>query len=319
MVTVKRGRPRAIRKAAVKGGHLKYVGLSPATLTRYRKCILMLYLYLDVCMLELPGSMQLLDFYLSEFINQLWLEGEPHGYAGATIAAVARFIPRSRFHVSISRQYVKNWERTLTRQRALPLSKKIVIGMAGAAYAYKLDDVACLLLVGFVGLLRTMEFLTLKVGDIMFLGKDEKAFLMLSSTKGTTRTGQAEQVMIHDPVVTRALRLAVKNKQVDELVYSGGQVGFKRNLVWLAGLFGVTHSNLTPYSLRRGGATWHFLRYGNLDATTVLGRWAQSRTARIYIHGAAADLAGWKLSSAQHLLLSKAQGIVFKRLDLESA
>ena len=50
-----------------------------------------------------------------------------------------------------------------------------------------------------------------------------------------------------------------------------------------------------PYSLRRGGATCWFGRYGSLDRILVLGRWAGARTARIYINDGLAMLAQLKL------------------------
>lgn len=50
-----------------------------------------------------------------------------------------------------------------------------------------------------------------------------------------------------------------------------------------------------PYSLRRGGATEDFRSHGQLDRTTVRGRWASSRTARIYINESVAVLADLNL------------------------
>ena len=43
-------------------------------------------------------------------------------------------------------------------------------------------------------------------------------------------------------------------------------------------------SGYKPYSIRRGGATSHFIACGSLDRVVVRGRWAQTKTARIYIN-----------------------------------
>ena len=51
-----------------------------------------------------------------------------------------------------------------------------------------------------------------------------------------------------------------------------------------------------PYSLRRGGATMYFGRRGSLDRLLVQGRWASSKTARIYINEGLAVLAELKLN-----------------------
>ena len=50
------------------------------------------------------------------------------------------------------------------------------------------------------------------------------------------------------------------------------------------------NGHFRPYSLRRGGATHHFLVGGQLDKTTDRGRWGNTRTARIYINTSLADL-----------------------------
>ena len=45
-----------------------------------------------------------------------------------------------------------------------------------------------------------------------------------------------------------------------------------------------------PYSLRRGGATDDFGHHASFDKTTQRGRWQSSRTARIYINEAMAEV-----------------------------
>ncbi len=39
-----------------------------------------------------------------------------------------------------------------------------------------------------------------------------------------------------------------------------------------------------PYSLRRRGAPTHFQRHANLGLTMEIGRWSDSRTARLYVN-----------------------------------
>ena len=53
---------------------------------------------------------------------------------------------------------------------------------------------------------------------------------------------------------------------------------------------GFEATALTPYCLRRGGASWHFLKYGSYDLTQALGRWQQQKTARQYIDQALAEI-----------------------------
>ena len=67
-----------------------------------------------------------------------------------------------------------------------------------------------------------------------------------------------------------------------------GEVG--DDLRWLCSLLGFSHSRLTPYCLRRGGATHLFSSTFSFDRVTVIGRWSQVRTARIYVNEALALL-----------------------------
>ena len=53
---------------------------------------------------------------------------------------------------------------------------------------------------------------------------------------------------------------------------------------------GLAAYGFKPYSLRRGGATYHFQVHGCLDSTTLRGRWRDPRTTRIYITTGLADL-----------------------------
>ena len=98
----------------------------------------------------------------------MWNEGDSHGYAQHLLSGFCRFMPSLRYELHISRQYVKNWERTLTRRRALPLTHSLAMGLAGVALAYQREDLCALLLSGFLGLLRTMEMVTLKPSCISF-------------------------------------------------------------------------------------------------------------------------------------------------------
>ena len=98
-----------------------------------------------------------------------------------------------------------------------------------------------------------------------------------------------------DPYVTRALKLAVRNLDPDATIYDKSPPHFVEDLRWTAAMYGVQSPDLTAYALRRGGATWHFGQFGSIDTTANLGRWEQSRTAKIYIQGALSDLVNWKI------------------------
>ena len=83
----------------------------------------------------------------------------------------------------------------------------------------------------------------------------------------------------------------------------------------MARRLGFTPDRLTPYGIRRGAATWHFLKFGKLSVTTSLGRWENERTARIYVEGAAAELAEWSFEGPSGDMVRRAARVATRVLE----
>ncbi|CAK0893795.1 unnamed protein product, partial [Prorocentrum cordatum] len=62
----------------------------------------------------------------------------------------------------------------------------------------------------------------------------------------------------------------------------------------------------SPYSLRRGGATFDFRSHGRMEKTLMRGRWQSSQTAKLYIQEGLANLAEFELTDQQLQLLEAA-------------
>ena len=250
----------------------------------------------------MPSDLDDLDQAAAGYVNHMYQEGEPHGYAGTFLSALSRYIPRARRRIPTARQYCRNWERDVHRFRALPMPLSFLKAVVGVAIVKHRLDLAALLLAGFLGLLRTGELLMLKVDQLEFSGCLGRVLIRLPRTKTTGWRGQPEQVLLSDPFVVRALALAVKGLRSQDQVYRSPAHRLAEEIRWLCGILGFRHSRLTPYCLRRGGATLHFLTFGSLDATAVLGRWQHTSTARIYIEGATAEYVSWQLSASNEIL-----------------
>ena len=197
----------------------------------------------------------------------------------------------------------------MVRKRALPIPVKVMRGLAGIALAVGRHDLAALLPLGFLCMLRTGELYTLKRRDIIF-GPNGTAIITLRQTK--TSGPNTEECVLEDTVVVNALRTARGKCQSEETLYSRHSRFFGEDLKWLAGLIGFAHQRLTPYSLRRGGATWHMHKYGSLARTALAGRWKHDATAKIYIDGAAAEWASWQLPEESWATVRKASSL-YKR------
>ena len=306
--SVKRAcKPR--RKPSHKIG-LKYSGIKPVTRLRYERSISNFFYHLSSLDIDLAGSWSDLDKQVANYIDHLFLEGEPVGYAGDLLSGLSRFVPGSRLRMPTARLWFRNWQREIVRKRALPIPCFVVKGMAGMALAFNRRDLAVLLPLGFACMLRTGELLGMQKRDIAFNPKMTSAVICLPQTK--TSGPNTEEVVLRDPLLVRALFALVKNLRPGDTLYERHGARLGDDLHWLGKLVGFSHKRFTPYSLRRGGATWHFHAFGSLAKTASIGRWKHESTAKIYIDGAAAEWAAWQFAPEAQAVLERSKA-AFKK------
>jgi len=248
---------------------------------------------------------------MADYIDHMFLDGEPIGYAGDLISAMSRFNPMSRLRIPTTRLWFRNWQREVIRVRALPIPAKACQGLAGIALAMRRVDLAALLPLGFLCMLRTGELLSVRPKDVTFSPFSSSAIIALPQTK--TSGPNTEEVVLQDELAVQALKLACADTEINEPIYARKPKFLGEDLRWLGRLVGFEHKRFTPYSLRRGGATWHFHKYGSLHLTAVAGRWKQERTAKIYIDGAAAEWASWQFGPLGDKMLRRCAKAFHKR------
>ena len=85
-------------------------------------------------------------------------------------------------------------------------------------------------------------------------------------------------------MLLHVLELAFGNRRSSEFLVPGGLAALQRrfNVALLA--LGLQGCHYTLGSLRAGGATHHFLLYGNLASLMFRGRWDSARTLNHYVH-----------------------------------
>ena len=140
--------PRAVRNA-----HIKYEGIQPHTLKRNKHSILRFFTFLSMHGRCLPDSFESLDEEVAEYINHLYLDDFPQYWAVDLLSGLKRFYPKCRRHLETSHLYQKNWLRVTVRQKAIPASLDLVLGMGAAALLEGDFRLAFSILLGFVGLL----------------------------------------------------------------------------------------------------------------------------------------------------------------------
>ena len=63
-----------------------------------------------------PRTWRELDEGVAHFIDHMFFEGEPVGYAGDLLSGMSRFVPGSRLRMPTARLWYRNWTRELVRK-----------------------------------------------------------------------------------------------------------------------------------------------------------------------------------------------------------
>jgi hypothetical protein len=301
MPRVSRSRAGTITKV-----HVKFVSMAPKTLIKYKLAVRRFLRWRKASNFPYPQEASEFDHQVSEFINCLYLNGSPLGWATDCISGLKRLFPRCRRHLDTAALYLSYWTKATKRVKALPLTPELVRGMAAVSLIKRNTSFAVTILIMFAGCLRIGETLQLKLSHFNCL-RDNFCIVSLWDSKGSQRTGQPEVVFLRDPSLVRIIRGLQAKVQTDAWLFEGSYRTFCALLLSTAAFFGLEHPNLTPHSLRRGGATWHFSLFHNYDRTMLHGRWKQQKTARGYIDEALAELGRDSLPPAGALRLQKAE------------
>lgn len=274
--------------------HLKFKGITPRTARAYKKEISRFFQYLTSERIPLPSDIAELDYLLAEFINSLYHEGDSLTQAGWLLSGLKRFIPRLRFRLPTAQQYYNNWLRDHVPFRAVPMPWLVVRAVASLAWRTGHYDVSIMLLLGFCFFLRTMEFITLPLSNIVVDLQTSQIVISLDRAK-TSKQFQQSLVLRHRllaRIVSRALPRLSQRKHL----WLASARDFRLCFTTLLNHFGLHSYNFSLYSIRRGGATHAYTQTRDLNYVTMQGRWKDSKTSRIYLDDARATLV--KLSFA---------------------
>ena len=163
--------------------------------------------------------------------------------------------------------------------QAVPMPAKAVMALAGAAVQHREFSLACLLLIGFLGFLRTGEMVALQAEKVEVSLAMHQIILALPATK--TSQHREESICIHDQRVAILLHNVLQNTTGRFWPYSA--VAFRKRLHELCCELSLEQCCFSAYSIRRGGASYAFATGVSFDELLVKGRWQSSKTARIYL------------------------------------
>ena len=209
--------------------------------------------------------------------------------------------PKIKGYLPGSWRLLKTWGVNEVPARAPPLPEPVLHAMCGWAFFHNHITFGISLLIGFYGMLRTGEILSLTRRNLSSHSSQEKVLISLGLTKSGKRAGAAESVILgYDKAVKPVKKWMTLATTSHSLSRNPGNWRKLFNDA-LSGLR-LTQYNFRPYSLRRGGATWWFSRHHSLDQILIQGRWQAVKTARIYLNEGLALLAELKIPTTDPIL-----------------
>ena len=190
------------------------------------------------------------------------------------------------------------WRKVEAPNRAPPLTTALVESLIMYAVGHCDLQFACMLVLGFYGLLRTGEFLQVCAQDVM-VGK-AVALISLKNTKTGLRNSAQETVSVHETLALDVLRASLEESKAARRtkvpLWTRSAESFRNAFRHHCKVFDLGEHNFRPYSLRRGGATALFQSTGSMEQTLLKGRWGSTKVAKIYLADGLSYLPGLTLS-----------------------
>lgn len=163
------GRTRQERIAVRKTlGTLKDLTVQPKTKQRYTQALDNFYQYLAREGISLPKKRDHMDSLVSDYLEELWSSGSSRSEASNFLAGLQDADPKLKHNLPGSWRLMKTWTVQEVPSRAPPLSVKVLEATVGWSRFHGYHTFALSLLVGFYGLLRTGELLSLQAKNFEF-------------------------------------------------------------------------------------------------------------------------------------------------------
>lgn len=260
--------------------HLRFAGLQQRTLRAYRVG-LERFLSFARCQGYRLRTVHQLDVAVGEYLNALFQEGDSIAQGGHLLSGLKRFQPHLRLTLPVATQFYKNWQRIHRPERAVPISWDLLQALSAVCFTLQRPAVALMLYVGYFCFLRRSEMLAMQVFHLVLHQRKPQITVVIPFAK--TSNGNPQVVVFEDARVHRLAMEVQDALERDAFLWPGSPGSFRTFWLLLMGVVGFGPTDYSPYGIRRGGATTHFLDTGSMDITLHRGRWTCNKTAEQYI------------------------------------
>ena len=281
---IRKGRTAEDRRSARKGISLRAMGISSGTERRYLSAVALVLPLLESCV-----QLSDLDIICEEWIELQWERGTPLGIIGDALSGLHFFWPQVKGWLRGSWRLFKNWRKIEAPQRAPPLPLRTCKALVGVFLDIDQVTLAFLIGLGFHAYLRTGELLRLTFRDIH--ASKTQGVVTVRASKAGLRFNIDEAVTITDHTLLLMWQVLIQNKpEGDSFIWPRGARAFRAAFHDGLAILGLSQAGYQPYSLRRGGATHHYMIRRNLDGILLRGRWRSLAVGRLYLEDGLATL-----------------------------
>ena len=233
-------------------GSLENLLVSPTTQKHYESALHSFFKWVSDEKRSIPNETVQFDLLVSEYLNHLWEEGEGRALGSNTLAALQFKCPHLRKNLPSSWRLLSAWHKRELPMSAPPLTVPLLYSLCGVAMEASQPNFAVAMIVGFYSLLRTGEIAKIQTKDITINEKGSQAVINLGLTKGGSRQGALEHVVLDFGPAVKMLQASLLHTQPGDFLLSNiihFRAAFKAYLEKL----GLQEWSFKPYSLRRGG------------------------------------------------------------------
>lgn len=198
---------------------------------------------------------------------------------------------RPRLHRALPGAWDSAWE---WRSR-LPNANRIAIpvillrAMASLALLWEWDVMAVMLFLGFLGMLRPFELLSLRHKDISYVDSSRGLsllFIFIGRPKTRHLAARRQHVRVDDQEIIPFVKASLSGGLPEARIFDAPPAHFRALFSALVEFFGIDARHLvgvSPACLRPGGATWLYQETDSPEQVRFRGRWLSSRMLEIYI------------------------------------
>jgi len=233
-----------------------------------------------------------LDSTLLAYTEALYSEDPRPGRRQQVVNTISGLVNRSPGLTSLfsaTRAALKGWAKNLTPKQATPISKRLLIGMAGRQIQAGNRMLAALFCVAWSGLMRGSEVVALKRWNIALPG-DVRLERAPVGTYGIlveyAKTGRNQLVMLRDFECIQALLgyIETSGHNAEDRLFPISFSGLLKSIRTTVGSLGIQgEMHFTTHSFRHGGAVDLFMQGEDAESISIAGRWESSRSLKRYL------------------------------------